>query len=602
MLNVFDHQRFLMRRPDGTRITRTFRELLTATTAEGEALDPDEPLRLDYPHVFFNIGAMGLMTYLIHVAFEPADDDELARRFEEPVPVDEFEAAVAPLRERFSIDGSGTSRFMQGPPPLPDKKGKLPKPDDVSTIMLTVRKDNSLNKMEWLNRRDTTWAVALDQVPLLLFTRNTFYEQAGGAGYQKGTAGEVAIRTLLVERDQRGFPRLRRSVWHNVLHRRFQRDVFPADFAVDRPGVDGFMWEALPDGEVPTGGTTLAAGLGWMTAYHHLQIEDVPEGRPATCMVTGRVLTGPAATGVWKGPTGIAYGTKGDEAAGKRASRLFRHPNVPTYTTWDKKTGSYENDRQLTVHRTRGLVDAMGAVFFGMKKKGAGRQYSVAPVLDQVLYAAFDSNLEDYYEAHRADLALHVFGFHMVGSMGGKHSGYEHDAFTYPVLRGRTPEETQDLLHQAQQLMHEVSEQAETVAGLLQRALQETAGVSVEWSVDHHGRLSVKRREKKTAADFEFGRDVLAAYWKGIGELLPGFVRQIAKQGADPATLAAAHTELLHTWGEKLASLARRLYRPHFEHFSTQPKTMSFAHHAARRFYRTLRKITRALAEPTEPA
>ena len=396
MLNVFDHQRFLVRRPDGTRATRSFRELLTATTAGGDALDPDEPLRLDYPHVFFNVGAMGLMTYLTHVAFEPEDADELAHRLESPVPVDEFEKAVALLRERFTIDGPGTSRFMQGPSPRPDKKGKLPKPDDVSAILLTTRKDNSLNKMEWLNRPDVTWAVALDQVPLLLFTRNTFYEQAGGAGYQKGTAGEVAIRTLLIERDASGFPRLRRFLWHNVLARRFQRDYFSADFAVDQPGFGGFMWEALPEGDVPTGSTTLAAGLGWMTAYHHFRIEDVPGEQPRACMVTGHPLTGRAATGVWKGPTGIAYGTKGDEDAGTRASRLFRHPNVPTYLTRDKKTGDYGGERQVTVHRTRGLVDAMGAVFFGMEKKEAGRKYRVAPVLDQVYNADFDSALDRY--------------------------------------------------------------------------------------------------------------------------------------------------------------------------------------------------------------
>ena len=193
--------------------------------------------------------------------------------------------------------------------------------------------------------------------------------------------------------------------------------------------------------------------------------------------MTGRPLTGRAATGVWKGPTGVAYGTKGDEDAGTRASRLFRHPNVPTYLTRDKKTGDYGGERQVTVHRTRGLVDAMGAVFFGTKQKDAGRRYDVAPVLEQ-MREAFDSHLEDYYEAHHADLDLQVFGFHMVGSMGGKHSGYEHDVFTYPLLKGRTSEETERLLRNAQGIMHEASEQAERVASLLQQALQETAAVA----------------------------------------------------------------------------------------------------------------------------
>lgn len=595
MLNVFDHQRFLVRRPDGARTTRSFRELVTATTLEGDALDPDEPLRLDYPHAFFNVGAMGLMTYLVHVAFEPEDADELAARLEAPIAPEDFEQAVGPLRDRFTIDGPGTSRFMQGPPPEPNKKGKLPKPDDVSALLVTVRKDNSLNKMEWLNRPDVTWAVALDQVPLLLFTRNTFYEQAGGAGYQKGTAGEVAVRTLLMERDEAGLPRLRRSIWHNVLHRRFQRDRFAADFAVDRDGYAGFMWEALPEGDVPTGGTTLAAGLAWMTAYHHLLIEEVTEGPTTTCMMTGRVLEERAATGVWKGPTGIAYGTKGDEDAGTRASRLFRHPNVPTYRTWDKKLGDYANERQVSVHRTRGLVDALGAAFFGADDQQAGgRRYHVAPVLSQVL-GAFDSDLEDYYDEHRGRLELEVFGFHMVGSMGGRHSGYERDSFRYPLLKGRTAEETEALLDEARGLMHVAAGWSQDVAKVLQRALQETAGVAVEWSADDQGRIRVARREQKTAADFAFGRDVLAAFWDGVGELLPGFVGRIADESADPDALAVAHDTLLAAWGEELAGLARRLYRPYFDHYSTHPKTMPFAHRAAQRFYGTLKKTTRAL-------
>lgn len=596
MLNVFDHQRFLVRRADGTRTTRSFRELLTATTDDGRPLDPDEPLVLDYPHVFFNVGALGLMMYLVHVAFEPEDGDELVQRLEVPVPMDEFETRIAPLRTRFTIDGSGTSRFMQGPPPEPDAKGKLPRPDDVSTILLTVRKDNSLNKMEWLNRPDTTWTVALDQVPLLLFTRNTFYEAAGGAGYQKGTAGDVPIRTLLLERANDRLVRLRRSVWLNVLHRQFQKDRFPADIAVDLRGYDGFMWEALPEGDVPTGGTTLRAGLGWMVAYHYLEVTEIPEDAPATCMVTGHPLTGRAATGVWKRATGIAYGTKGDEDSGTRASRLFRHPNVPTYAVLDKKTGNYGEERQQTVHRTRGLVDTMGAIFFGSEHDGSTVSHRMAPVLEQ-LYEQYGS-LKSY--ARRHSLMLQVFGFHMVGSMGGKHSGFENDFYRYPVLHGETPSETSYLLRIARELMHKASEQANTVAGLLQRALQETAAVAVEWSADEHGHLSIKRKEKKTAADFEFGRDTLTAYWTGVGSLVRGFVAQIADRATDPATLAAAHTDLLQRWGEDLAALARRLYRPHFDDCSTQPKTMPFAHHAARRFYTTLKKTTRALAEPAE--
>ena len=596
MLNVFDHQRFLVCRNDGIRTKRSFREIITATDENGRPLDPDEPLALDYPHVFFNIGALGLLTYLVQVIFEPKDEEELVHRLEHPITPSEFDAAVTPLRDRFTIDGPGTSRFMQGPPPGADKNGKPPKPDDVSTILLTIRKDNSLNKMEWLNRPDTTWGVALDQIPLLLFTRNTFYEGAGGAGYQKGTAGEVAIRTLLLERESEKLIRLRRSIWLNVLHRQFQQDTFAADFAVNRPGYDGFMWEQLPKEDVPAGDISLRAGLGWMVAHHYLDITTIPEDAIATCMVTGQLLTGQAATGVWKSATGIAYGTKGDEESGTRASRLFRHPNVPTYAIRDKKTGNYGEERQQTVHRTRGLVDTLGAIFFGSERKGSMVLARVAPVLEQ-LYEA-DGVLRTYMRRH--PLALTVFGFHMVGSMGGKHSGFEYDAFTYPVIAGETPVETRSILQITKELVDEASTQAKQVADLLQQALQETAAVAVEWTADENGHLSIKRKEKKTAADFAFGRDTLAMYWLEVGGLMRAFLTGIAEHASDPAILASIRTELLHSWGEDLGRLSKRLYRPHFEHYSTQAKTMPFAHHASRRFYGVLKKVTRAYAEPTE--
>ena len=62
----------------------------------------------------------------------------------------------------------------------------------------------------------------------------------------------------------------------------------------------------------------------------------------------------------------------------------------------------------------------------------------------------------------------------------------------------------------------------------------------------------------------------------------------------------AARTELLDNWGEALRKLAKGHYDPHFKHYSTQPKTMPFAHRAVQRFYGMLKKITQAFAKPAD--
>jgi hypothetical protein len=589
-LNVFDHQRFLVRRPDGTRLSRSFRELVTATTDEGQALDPDERLELSYPQPFYDVGAMGLLCYLAQLAFEPEDEAELVERLETPISPDEYERVIAPLRPHFTLDGEGTSRFMQGPPPERKANGKpKKKPDSVSTLLATVRKDNSLNALEWLNRPDARWVVGLDQVAVALFTRNTFYEQAGGAGYQKGTAGEVGVRTLLTQRNDRG-TLLRRSIWLNLLCRDFQEDVLLGAF---EGGYDGRMWQQPPVDDVPTGGTTLAAGLGWMTAYHYVDIEAADA---STCLVSGRTVADePAAVGVWKGPTGIAYGTKGDQDAGSRAERLFRHPNVPTFATWDKKSGAYENERQVGVHRTRGLVETLGGIVFGQDSRRAGRSYTPAPVVRQL--AGAQDALEDYARAHRDAVTLDVFGFHMVGSMGGKHSAYEHDAFRYPLIRGATPQETQLMLGTIQHLVHQAAEQADAVARLLQRAVQTTAGVGVQRGEDDSGRISIKRRETVTASDFAFGRDTLAAYWQGVGERLKAWMQRVADAATSDAALRAAADGLRGDWGEQLSTLAKSLYAPHFRQHSTHPPTMPYAYRSRRYFLGVLKKQTQTFRD-----
>ena len=112
---VFEDQRFRVRTPGGERLSRSFREIVTATADDGTALDPAEALALDYPQEYVNVAALGLLAFLAQVAFEPESPTVLAERLRTPISVDEYESKVSRLRPHFRVDGDGP-RFMQAPP------------------------------------------------------------------------------------------------------------------------------------------------------------------------------------------------------------------------------------------------------------------------------------------------------------------------------------------------------------------------------------------------------------------------------------------------------------------------------------------------------
>ena len=509
---------------------------------------------------------------------------------------DEFLASIAEHRAQFALTGDGP-RFMQAPGPGDPNKTK-PVED---AVLITHAGDKS-----FLHRGDPDWAVAPDQAALFLFARNTFYEGAGGRGYQKGTNGDTPVRSLVtVPAECGGLLHLRKSLWLNVLSCDYQqRD--PGRYA-DRGGAgyDGLFWLDPPEESgIPMGGLTLRAGLGWMTAYHWLWYE--PLDAPAVCVVTGDPLPegALAARILTKWATGISYGTKGDLDAGVRADRLFRHPNVPIRKTVDRKTGGVTGREPFNVDRTQGLTEAVGASFFG----GKSAVYEPAPAVEQLNNAPVWKEVRDLSPPIR----LLVFGFHMLSTQKNVHGGVEQDATRFRPLVGETEAETRFANEEAAMLMKEATQFAKTAAGDLQRAVQRASGLGVRAEEDPStGRITLKKDASTASVDDPFGDDALTAYWRDVGASLADYAHQIAATAygdgghADDGRLQEAKYDLTAAWETTVTDLVWRHFDPVYDDRVLGRRTMPYAAAARRMLAASLKKhrtTESATAETTDAA
>ncbi|RME60834.1 MAG: type I-E CRISPR-associated protein Cse1/CasA [Caldilineae bacterium] len=592
-MNVFEHQRFRLRTPEGERVEKSFRELLT---------EPDAPYALDYAQAFYDVAALNLMSFLAQWLFEPADAAELAGRIAAPMTDAEFEARVAPWRERFALTGDGP-RFMQAPAPFDEKKAE----GLEVAVFISARGDR-----QFLHRADADWAVSPEQAGLFLFARNTFYEGTGGRGYQKGTNGDTPVRVLVTDPGPDGTLWLRRTIWLNVLSRAQQREYAGAyaDPHALRPGdYDGLFWADPPEADVPVGGITLRAGLGWMTAYHWLWYEK-GEG---ICPVTGERVEGLVARKASKKSTGIAYGTKGDVESGARADRLFRHPNVPSEKLYDRKTGDVTGERPFLVQRIEGITEAIGAAFFGGLSDRDRAAYTLAPVVAQLSA----SPLRRWFLREGRKPGAFVFGFHMLSKQKNVHGGIEQDTFYLPLL-GDDPAQRARLMETGARLMHEASVFASKVSEELRKAVRRTQGVDAELKgvngklklqEDGPFRLEDKRKNlrdkpnplKNPDGGIPFGRDTLAAFWRAVQGHLIDYAGRIADvAGRGPDALVAEETVLKAGWEETVIREVWQQYQPVFEHYSTLPRTMPYAHAARKMLYKEISKARSVKPEPAD--
>lgn len=553
MLNVFEHQRFRLRRPpsddypNGERVTRSFREIITGD---------DEPLLFDYPLEYLNVAALGLCVALAQTTYEPETVEDLEAKLTTPLTDEEYEQGVAPLRDLFTIDGPSGTRFLQGPEPEKDKKGPYKKSGSLSDLLLTVKRGNKT----FLNRPDEEWAVELDQVPLLLFARHTFFEGNAGRGYLNGTSHEMGIRTFLLDAANV----LRRSIWLNVLARETQAEK-EGDYQLTSSGngFDGWLWHEVPDLEaVVQGDLTLRAGLLWQTAHSFVVLEEVE--KPCPSIVTGERITGKVGTAVVVNPSGIGYGVRPEPKA--RRESFFRHPNAPTFEGEVKDSFIRS---QLKVEETSGLIGHMAGLFFGPGALDSERpsKLNTALVLDQ--WHEFDE---------RPVVDLLCFGFEMQGKpVPNVHSGYRIERFRYPLLGGGGEEETA-IRVEAEAVLAEAAEFTRDVERVLSGAIQRCTLVQVKVEEDEKGRQRFTPKEH--LAPEQLARSAAHDLWRHTRNELAHLLRQIEAHGQDACTLAKAAPALLAEWRDCIARHARSLFQPVFDTYSASPQHLVAAHRA----------------------
>lgn len=558
-LNVFEHQRFLLRRPDGSRLRKSFREIMT----EGDAA-----YSLDYPQEFFNVAALSLMAFLAQAAFEPDSVSELAERLREPLTETEFEAHVAPLRPHFRLTGDGP-RFMQGPPQPGSNKKTNARP--ISSLLWHVPSAPTLptqiNK-QFLGRPIQGWAVEVEQAALLCFFFNTFFPGYLG-GHKQGVNGFTPVRTFVIvpmpdvnsthAQSLGNLFNLRASIWANILALNVQQTFYEGDYpdSNDTGVYADWFWVKPPTTDVATGRISMLSALGWMSAFAWLQFEE--SASPSISAVTGEAIPERRllARELVRTSTKIGYGTSGD--------RFFRHPNVPVRRKYDPKTGAILAEYPYEVARIEGLVNALGAAFFGSGTKQESGPYALAPVVSQIRMASLRRTVPNPQ--------LWVFGFHMLGDRN-VHGGFEMDSFRLPLLEAETDHEARQYAKIAQAWMKAAADTAAEVARSLQHSVQTAAGVGVKATWDN-GDVRIKNVEMKSSSDYDFGRDVLTAYWKDVQRAHADHAMVIAKEAGNGSAEA---TERVQTnWHEQLRRIAWQHFRPVFDYYHTLPRTMPLA-------------------------
>ncbi len=565
-MNVFYDQRFVLRRrsptdPLGERLELSFAELMALPEHS------DTGLRFDYPIEYLNVAALGLCAALAQALFEPGTTRELIERLEHPMDPEEVNAAIERREDLFTIDGPSGTRFMQGKEPPKDKKGRY----DASplwSLLLTVKKGDKY----FLNRPEE-WAVRLDQIPLLLFSRATFFEKSAGRGYLTGTSGDLEVRTFPIDPSS-----LRRTIWLNVLARSSQKE---GEYLTenDQSGYRGLMWHDPPKDHIQQGTVALISGLFWMVANAFIVLEDLPASRP--CMVSGTPIEAGerAGTGVVISATGIGYGVtvKREKGPDVRQS-FFRHPNAPHFFIQTKE--GQVIPRHFSVSETAGMIGNMGGLFYASTE---GKKYQLAPVVQQ-LY-----RIRDEYRKRGIELTervLSCFGFHMLSSKQNIHGGYEFEMFRYPII-GRSAEQTELVLEIAQQIMEEASADARAVENILINSIQRCTMIEMK-SEESEGTISFSPKSK---LDGNFIRDIARDLWNRIGVELRGLLTEIGRHDDAASSLEGYWMETGRPlWRHQAARIALDLFTPIFNDYSDTSLYLIPAHNARRYFFGRLRK------------
>lgn len=171
-----------------------------------ESLNTDPVMEIAWPRADFCLASKEFLIALFAVACPPANADDWHERNDSPPDVAALDAAFAPLKDVFHLDGDGP-RFMQDFEPLPAE------PNEASTLLIESPGEQSIKKnVDLFNKRGKVNRLSRAAAAMALYTLQT-YAPAGGAGNRTGLRGGGPLTTLAIPS---GEPTLWQVIWANV--------------------------------------------------------------------------------------------------------------------------------------------------------------------------------------------------------------------------------------------------------------------------------------------------------------------------------------------------------------------------------------------------
>ena len=193
-----------VRRHDGTRET-------IAPAAITDRIDTNPVVALDWPRADFRLAGLEFLIGLLATACPPRDAHAWLECWRGPPAPDALDAAFAPIRHAFELDGPGP-RFMQDLEDLPGE------PDTPETLLIEAPGEAALRKnTTLLVKRGRVAVLARATAAIALYTLQT-YAPAGGRGNLTSLRGGGPLTTLIVPGSHRadGVLPLWHLVWANV--------------------------------------------------------------------------------------------------------------------------------------------------------------------------------------------------------------------------------------------------------------------------------------------------------------------------------------------------------------------------------------------------
>jgi len=272
-----------------------------------QVLCEDHDHRIALPRDDMELACLQLLICLTQVLFLPDDASALRQRARTPLTPDEYEDGIQPYIDWFDLRHPETP-FMQ----IRGVKAKETTP--IQKLFVGLPEGNN---HAFFNEPGEITAIGEPAAAIALFNQAMNAPGFGG-GFKDGIRGRAPITTLM------SGPRLRQTIWINVLHKQSLLEILPDHERLvsrDRP-----VWvePIKAKARISVQEIGLLRGLFWQPAH----VELVFSREPARCALTGEWVEEPV-TGFLKEK--FVYDLTGD----------WIHPHSPRVVDLKKGTIKY---------------------------------------------------------------------------------------------------------------------------------------------------------------------------------------------------------------------------------------------------------------------